>query len=299
MLNQVTRLAVLISGNGSNLQAVLDACAAGQLPAQVVVVVSNKTDAYGLERASRASIPTAVMVKEKNQDRRTYDGELARVVSTYQPDWVLLAGWMRVITAPFLDTFPNRVINLHPALPGTFPGTHAIDRAFRAYQLGQIKETGVMIILFPMSRLTAARSWARKRYPSWHPIRWKLLKCGFIKSNTNCWSRPLHRSFKKQNPFRNRVEIMNEEIFATNESLTFDDLLVIPGYSEVLPSEVGIRARLTPNIQLNIPVISAAMDTVTEARLAIALAREGGNRHYSPEYVSRATGPAGRYGQAV
>jgi phosphoribosylglycinamide formyltransferase 1 len=149
MLNQVTRLAVLISGNGSNLQAVLDACAAGQLPAQVVVVVSNKTDAYGLERASRASIPTAVMVKEKNQDRRIYDGELARVVSTYQPDWVLLAGWMRVITAPFLDTFPNRVINLHPALPGTFPGTHAIDRAFRAYQLGQIKETGVMIHLVP------------------------------------------------------------------------------------------------------------------------------------------------------
>jgi IMP dehydrogenase len=80
---------------------------------------------------------------------------------------------------------------------------------------------------------------------------------------------------------------MNEEIFKSNESLTFDDLLIVPGYSEVLPSEVDVRARLTSTIQLNIPVISAAMDTVTEARLAIALAREGGmgiiHRNMSPE----------------
>jgi len=83
------------------------------------------------------------------------------------------------------------------------------------------------------------------------------------------------------------VRKMNEELFKTIESLTFDDLLVVPGYSEVLPSEVDVRARLTRTIQLNIPVLSAAMDTVTEARLAIALAREGGigiiHRNLSPE----------------
>lgn len=83
------------------------------------------------------------------------------------------------------------------------------------------------------------------------------------------------------------VRKMNEDIFNTFESLTFDDLLVVPGYSEVLPSEVDVRARLTQNIQLNIPILSAAMDTVTEARLAIALAREGGigiiHRNMSPE----------------
>jgi len=80
---------------------------------------------------------------------------------------------------------------------------------------------------------------------------------------------------------------MNEDIFTTNESLTFDDLLIVPGYSEILPSEVDIRARLTATIQLNIPVVSAAMDTVSEARLAIALAREGGigiiHRNMAPE----------------
>lgn len=80
---------------------------------------------------------------------------------------------------------------------------------------------------------------------------------------------------------------MNEEFFTTHESLTFDDLLIVPGYSEVLPSDVDVRARLTRTIQLNIPIVSAAMDTVTEARLAIALAREGGigiiHRNMSPE----------------
>ncbi len=80
---------------------------------------------------------------------------------------------------------------------------------------------------------------------------------------------------------------MNESIFSSNDALTFDDLLVVPGFSEVLPSQVGVKARLTRSIQLNIPIISAAMDTVTEARLAIALAREGGigiiHRNMSPE----------------
>ncbi len=84
---------------------------------------------------------------------------------------------------------------------------------------------------------------------------------------------------------------MNEELFQSNESLTFDDLLVVPGYSEVLPSEVDVRARLTRTINLNIPILSAAMDTVTEARLAIALAREGGigiiHRNMSPEEQSQ------------
>src|SRR5512145_2758642 len=80
---------------------------------------------------------------------------------------------------------------------------------------------------------------------------------------------------------------MNDELFERYESLTFDDLLIVPGYSEVLPAEVDVRARLTRTIQLNIPILSAAMDTVSEARLAIALAREGGigiiHRNMSPE----------------
>ena len=78
-----------------------------------------------------------------------YDAELADLVASYQPDWVVLAGWMRVLSAAFLDRFPNHVVNLHPALPGTFPGTHAIDRAFTAYRAGEIDHTGVMVHLVP------------------------------------------------------------------------------------------------------------------------------------------------------
>ncbi|MBI5304770.1 MAG: phosphoribosylglycinamide formyltransferase [Chloroflexi bacterium] len=143
------RLVVLLSGTGSNLQAVLDACASGELRAQVVVVISNKADAYGLERARRANVPAIVKAKSPNQDRRAYDAELADLVLLDQPDWVVLAGWMRILTSAFLNRFPNRVINLHPALPGTFPGTHAIQRAFEAYQRGEIQHTGVMVHLVP------------------------------------------------------------------------------------------------------------------------------------------------------
>ncbi len=143
------RLVVLISGNGSNLQAILDACAASGLTARVVAVISNKRDAFGLERAQRANVPAIVKPKPKDQDRRVYDAELAELVASYQPDWVVLAGWMRVLSSAFLDRFPQRVVNLHPALPGTFPGTHAIDRAYEAYRAGEIDHTGVMVHLVP------------------------------------------------------------------------------------------------------------------------------------------------------
>ncbi len=148
-MNMPTRLAVLISGHGSNLQAILDACASGELQAQVVVVVSNRADAYGLERAHLADVPALVIEKSKMQERRTYDAELAQRVAGYAPDWVVLAGWMRVLTTEFLACFPGRVINLHPALPGTFPGTNAIERAFQAYQHHEIAHTGVMVHLVP------------------------------------------------------------------------------------------------------------------------------------------------------
>jgi phosphoribosylglycinamide formyltransferase 1 len=149
MTSAPARLVVLVSGNGSNLQAVLDACQAGVLPAQVVAVFSNLSDAFGLERARQANVPAKAFPKLKAQDRRAYDAELAAQVQTYQPDWIILAGWMRILSASFLNQFPNRVINLHPALPGTFPGTHAIERAWEAFQRREIDRTGVMVHLVP------------------------------------------------------------------------------------------------------------------------------------------------------
>jgi formyltetrahydrofolate-dependent phosphoribosylglycinamide formyltransferase len=144
-----SRLVVLISGNGSNLQAILDACTSGELSASVVCVISNKADAYGLVRSKNAGVEAVHFAKLSTETRQEYDQRLADYVTTKQPDYIILAGWMRILSSSFLSSFPNKVINLHPALPDTFPGTHAIERAFEAYQRGKIDHTGVMVHLVP------------------------------------------------------------------------------------------------------------------------------------------------------
>ncbi|MFH2104322.1 MAG: phosphoribosylglycinamide formyltransferase [Chloroflexota bacterium] len=143
------RFVVLISGSGTNLQAILDACTRGDLSGQVVAVIANQADAYGLERARKAGVPVVVLEKASAQDRQGYDLTLAEIVAGYHPDWVVLAGWMRILTIAFLGRFPDRVINLHPALPGAFPGTHAIERAYQDWQEGKIDRSGVMVHLVP------------------------------------------------------------------------------------------------------------------------------------------------------
>ncbi len=153
-MSSLPRLVVLVSGNGSNLQAILDACAGRggvtpPLPAMVAAVISNKPDAYALVRAAKAGIPGLVLVKDPETDRRDYDAILAGYAASQRPDYIILAGWMRILTSVFLERFPNRVINLHPALPGMFPGTHAIERAYEAWQKGEIDRSGVMVHLVP------------------------------------------------------------------------------------------------------------------------------------------------------
>ncbi len=148
------KIAVLISGFGSNLQAIIDAIAVGELPdVEIAVVVSNRQDAYGLERAQRAGIPTEYIpmrpYREQGRSRSEYDADLAALLQQYGVEWVVLAGWMHVLSSTFLDAFPNRVINLHPALPGTFPGVNAIERAYEAFRRGEITHTGVMVHLVP------------------------------------------------------------------------------------------------------------------------------------------------------
>lgn len=147
------RLVILISGNGSNLQAVMDAIRLRVLPAQIVAVISNRKAALGLERAAKANIPTRYHplkpYSDANRSRRDYDADLAAMVKEYSPDYVVLAGWMHILSSAFLRHFPYRVVNLHPALPGKFPGAHAIADAFAAYQRGEIKQTGCMVHLVP------------------------------------------------------------------------------------------------------------------------------------------------------
>lgn len=143
------RIVAFISGSGTNLQAILDAITAGTLNAEVVLVVSNRKSAFGLVRAEQAGIPTRYVpfspYKKKGLSRETYDNDLAELVKPFQPDLVVLVGWMHVFSSAFLDHFPHTVINLHPALPGMFPGTDAIERAFEAYQQGEITHSGCMV----------------------------------------------------------------------------------------------------------------------------------------------------------
>lgn len=143
------RLAVLVSGSGTNLQAIIDAIARDELQAEIAVVASNRKAAYALTRAEQAGIPTLYFPLKPYLDtglpRAAYDADLAAAVVAYRPDLVILAGWMRVLGAAFLDRFPRQVINLHPALPGQFPGVDAIHRAFEACQAGEIDVSGCMV----------------------------------------------------------------------------------------------------------------------------------------------------------
>lgn len=143
------RLVVLASGGGTNLQAVLHACADGTLDARVVAVVSDQPGAFALERASRAGISSIPLPRLEGETRANYDARLRDVVAAHAPDWVVLAGWMRILTMGFLGGFTDRVVNLHPALPGELPGIHAIERAHAEAIAGRRDHTGVMVHLVP------------------------------------------------------------------------------------------------------------------------------------------------------
>ncbi|NCD26688.1 MAG: phosphoribosylglycinamide formyltransferase [Deltaproteobacteria bacterium] len=119
------RLGVLVSGSGSNLQAMLDRVADGSLHAEIALVVSNKPEAVGLERARAAGIPTACVRHADFPVREDFDRELVRLLQTAGVEWVALAGFMRILTPAFLTPFAGRVVNIHPALLPACPGIHA------------------------------------------------------------------------------------------------------------------------------------------------------------------------------
>jgi phosphoribosylglycinamide formyltransferase-1 len=125
----VGRLGVLISGRGSNLQALIDATRAGRLDATIAIVVSNRAEAAGLERARAAGIETVVISHKDFGSRQSYDEALADPLRAQRVDLVCLAGFMRLLGPTFIDAFPNRILNVHPSLLPAFPGVDAQRQA--------------------------------------------------------------------------------------------------------------------------------------------------------------------------
>jgi phosphoribosylglycinamide formyltransferase-1 len=125
------RLGVLVSGRGSNLQAIIDAIANGRLRAEIAVVISNIATAAGLDRARTAGIPTAVLPHQDWSSRAAYDRALAEALRARSVDLVCLAGFMRLLGPTFIDAFPNRILNIHPSLLPAFPGLDAPHQALQ------------------------------------------------------------------------------------------------------------------------------------------------------------------------
>ena len=135
------KLGVLISGSGTNLQAIIDRIADGSLDATVELVISSRASAFGLKRAEAAGIQTLTLSKELYADPIVADEVIAAALKQADVDYVVMAGYMRMVHAPILDAFPNRVVNLHPALLPSFKGAHAIQDAF---DYG-VKVTGITV----------------------------------------------------------------------------------------------------------------------------------------------------------
>ena len=125
-------LVVLISGSGSNLQAIIDAIATGQLEARIQAVISNQADAYGLQRARQAGINTHIIAHQDYPDREAFDQQLAAVIDSYQPDLVVLAGFMRILTPDFVRHYAGKMINIHPSLLPKYKGLHTHKRVLEA-----------------------------------------------------------------------------------------------------------------------------------------------------------------------
>ncbi|HEA16793.1 hypothetical protein LCGC14_2439130 [marine sediment metagenome] len=126
------RLVVLISGSGSNLQAIIDACNNGEINANIAAVISNKADAYGLERAKQAGIATAVLSHKDFDSREAYDAELMHVIDSFAPNLVVLAGFMRILTPSLVQKFKGKMLNIHPSLLPKYQGLNTHQRAIDA-----------------------------------------------------------------------------------------------------------------------------------------------------------------------
>ena len=167
------KLGVLISGSGTNLQAIIDAIAVGTLDASVELVISSKPDAFGLKRAEQAGIPTMALSREVYEDPIAADEIIAGELRRAGCDYVVMAGYMRMVHEPVLLAFEDRVVNIHPALLPSFKGAHGIADAF----------------ISPMATTIAVPSSRSVRSTSYPTTRWIRLRSASMKSSMSCTRR--------------------------------------------------------------------------------------------------------------
>lgn len=128
-MTKTINLVVIISGNGSNLQSIIDAIESGRLNARIAAVISNNADAYGLTRAKRHDIETSVIDHRRFDSREAFDQQLLQTVNQYQPDYILLAGFMRILGSDFIQAYRHKILNIHPSLLPQYKGLNTYQRA--------------------------------------------------------------------------------------------------------------------------------------------------------------------------
>lgn len=140
-MTKIPKIAVLASGNGSNLQAIVDHIQRGTLRAEIVLVLSDQPTAFAIERAKNAKIPNAIVERKSFASKKEFENVLVDTLKNHQTEWVILAGFMRLLSADFISQFSNRILNIHPSLLPAYPGLHAIERAWK----DQAPEIGVTV----------------------------------------------------------------------------------------------------------------------------------------------------------
>ena len=174
-MSKKVKVAVLISGNGTNLQALIDACIAPRYPAEIVLVISNTANAKGIVRAREAGITTRIIDHTNYSSREEFDTELSMTLSNSQCKLVCLAGFMRILSESFVNTWPNSILNIHPSLLPSFPGTKTHERALEA----GVKVSGCTLH-FVTAELDAGPIIAQEEYS----ILPKIVQCkGFLVHN--------------------------------------------------------------------------------------------------------------------
>lgn len=210
-----TRCVVLISGRGSNLSAILKAAAAPDYPAEIVAVISNKEDAKGLMLAQEAGVATEVVPSLGVTDREVYDQALLAAIDRHEPDLVILAGFMRILTPNFVSHYANRMINIHPSLLPSFTGMHTHQRALDA---------GVHVhgctVHFVTAELDHGPMIAQAAVPVYADDDAAKLAARVLKEEHRIYPAAV-RWFAE-----GRLKLMGQRVFLTNEPATANALIV-------------------------------------------------------------------------